>query len=128
MLKAGNLTALELDPCAKRQTADGGFASTTMMQGIRDGMEDHELCLQLERLITLGSQRGLDVADETAALSIPAALVSGISTSEVPQERLFTEDPAALRAQWLAVVKAITSLSTRLSQLGADGEEYLDGV
>ena len=85
-------------------TADGGFASTTMLQGIRDGIEDRELCLVLERMIGLGSQHGLDVADEAAALAVPAALVSGISTSEVPSERLFTEDPVSLRAQWLGVV------------------------
>lgn len=89
-----------------------------MMLGIRDGMEDHELCLLLERMIGLGWQYGLDVADEAAALSVPAALVSGLSTSEVPHERLFTEDPVALRAQWLAVVKAITALRTKLSNAG----------
>ena len=89
-----------------------------MLLGIRDGMEDHELCLLLARLIELGSQNGLDVSDEAEALIVPAALVSGVSTSEVPHERLFTEDPVALRAQWLAVVNAITALRMKLFDAG----------
>ena len=93
-----------------------------MLQGIRDGIEDRELCLVLERMIGLGSQHGLDVADEAAALAVPAALVSGISTSEVPSERLFTEDPVSLRAQWLGVVNAITATRTKLSQAGVPVE------
>ena len=36
-------------------------------------------------------------------------------------QRLFTEDPVALRAQWLAVVKAIISVRAKLAQAGVAG-------
>ena len=89
-----------------------------MMLGIRDGMEDHELCLLLKRMVGLGSQYGLDVSNEAEALIVPTALVSGVSASEVLHERLLMGDPVALRAQWLAVVNAITVLRTKLSNAG----------
>jgi hypothetical protein len=92
----------------------GGFLSSLQLEGVRDGLEDLELYRVLSRRVAQARARGIDASSEAAALAVPAALLEGVTPSNDPPARTFSEDPFSLRAQWRAVVGAIESLDGKL--------------
>ena len=105
-----------------------GVMCTLAFEAVRDGVEDYECYALLSRLLSQAQASGLTAdPDALAALQVPdvvldARLYDNISTrpgmegmsSGYPSRRLFTEDPAVVRAQWRAVARAIVKVQAQL--------------
>jgi hypothetical protein len=119
-----------------------GILSTLQLENVRDGLEDWECYALLQGLVAEARARGLTKAADEAqsALAIPSVVLdatlddvklTGVgggshdSTSGAfpgpplaarPTRRLYTEDPAVVRAQWRTVARAIVKLQALLGR------------
>ena len=122
-----------------------GILSTLQLENVRDGLEDYECYALLQRLVVTARARGLTKAADEAqsALTIPSVVLSttlddvnltgvgggshdstsggfpGPPLAARPTRRLYTEDPAVVRAQWRTVARAIVKLQAVLGRHNA---------